>query len=378
MIMKTNKILYGICLGSALVLGSCSSKEEAPDDSSVKQNTVLSVDQKKLAGVRTGSLEYKLLSKVIACTGEIEVPPQGMASVTAPMGGYIVETVMVPGNYVKKGALLAKLSNPEYIVLQQSYLETSGQLKFAEQDFLRQKQLEEQNATAVRKLQESESAYTVLKARLAGLKAQLKLIGIDMEDLEEGSIQSVVTLRSPLAGYVTTVNHHPGEFVEPREPIFEIINMDHMHLHLNVFEQDISDVDKNMEIRFRPTGSKSNQYLGKVLLVSPKRNEEVRSFDVHGHIETGEDRLKPGMYVEAEILVSADSVQALPEDALVYRGENPFVLIEDNGGYAVRAVETGIKMDGWVEIRNGETLSGKKIVTQGASRIHTAMRREEQ
>jgi len=375
--MQTKKILSGILLGSALVLGSCSSREAAPEESAGKQNTMLSADQKKLASIQTGSVENRILSKMVACTGEIEVPPQGMASVTAPLGGYIVETTMVPGTYVKKGMLLARLSNPEYIVMQQSYLETSSQLKFAEQDFERQKMLQEQNATAVKKLQESESQFTVLKARLSGLKAQLKLIGIDFENLEKGSIQSVVTLRSPITGYVTSVNNHPGEFVEPREAIFEIVNMDHLHLHLNVFEQDISEVSKGMEIRFRPTGSNGNQFLGKVLLVSPKRNEEVRSFDVHGHIETGEDQLKPGMYVEAEILVSADSVPAVPGNALVYKGEKPFVLIEENGGYVLHAVETGIKMDEWVEIRNDETLKGKKIVTQGASRIYTAIRREE-
>ena len=375
--MHTKKILYGLVLTALVLSSACTTKEGKKDTTGEPVKNQLSQEQKKLASIRTGSLEHRLISGKITCTGEIEVPPQGMASVTAPLGGYIVETTMVPGTFVRKGTVLAKLSNPDYIVLQQSYLETRGQLKFAEQDFQRQKTLQEQNATAAKKLQESESSYAVLKARLAGLKEQLKMIGINLATLEDGSIQSVVLLKTPITGYVTDVNHHPGEFVEPREAIFEIVNLDHLHLHLNVFEQDISGVQKDQHVRFRPTGSNSEAFVGKVLLVSPQRDAEARSFDVHAHIETGEDKLKPGMYVEAEILLSADSVHALPENAVVYREDKPFVVAEDNGIFTLLGVETGVVMDGWIEIRNHELLQDKKIVTDGASRILTSMKREE-
>ena len=375
--MQTKKILYGIFLGSILAFTHCATNEEGPEVTAGGDPAALRPDQKKLAGIQTGTIRQRLLSRVIACTGEIEVPPQGMASVTAPMGGYIVETTMVPGTPVKKGQLLARLSNPEYLVLQQSYLEAAGQLKYAGQEFARQKSLQEQNATAVKKLQESESAYAVLTARLAGLKAQLNMIGINMKDLDEGVIQPVVALRAPMTGFVTAVNHHPGEFVEPREAIFEIVNMDHLHLHLNVFEQDIAQVKKDQEIRFRPTGSDRQRYAAKVLLVSPKRNEEVRAFDVHGHIESGEEQLKPGMYVEAEILISSDSVPALPENALVYRDNKAFVVVEENSQYRLEEATTGVKMDGWVEIIHGEPLAGKTIVTRGASRLYAAMEKKD-
>ncbi|MGC1243525.1 MAG: efflux RND transporter periplasmic adaptor subunit [Chryseosolibacter sp.] len=375
--MQTKNLVYILIVAAWVVLNACASKQSEPEAVTEQGTHQLSPEQTKLASVQTGGLEYRLISGKIACTGEIEVPPQGMASVAAPLGGYVVETTMVPGTFVKKGQMLAMLSNPEYIVLQQSYLETSGQLKFAEQDFSRQKTLQEQNATAAKKLQESEASYSVLKARLAGLKEQLKMIGISLEKLDNGSIQSVVMLRAPITGYVTEVNHHPGEFVEARESIFEIVNLEHLHLHLNVFEQDISGVQKDQNIRFRPTGSNGETFLGKVLLVSPQRDMEARSFDVHGHIETGEDKLKPGMYVEAEILLSADSLPALPENAVVYSENKSYVVTQENGKFALEAVETGVTMDGWVEIRNHELLRNKKVVTDGASRIFTALRRGE-
>jgi cobalt-zinc-cadmium efflux system membrane fusion protein len=233
MIMDMKLLWIGTAIFSWAMSG-CASKDEITEASAIAGKTIYTEAQIKLADLKTGTLERRRLSSVVSCTGEIEVPPQGMASVTAPLGGYLKETLMVPGAYVKKGQFLAKLSRPEYIVLQQSYLETSGELKFAEQDFRRQEMLQAQNATAEKKMQESESAFAVLKARLSGLKAQLKLIGIDVESLETGNIQSVVILLAPLSGYVTAVNHHPGAFVEPREVIFEIVNVNDLHLHLNV------------------------------------------------------------------------------------------------------------------------------------------------
>lgn len=372
--MKMNNGSAIVLMAAAVAFASCSAKEE-PEVSSSEDKVVYDAGQKMLANIQTGSLEYRLISSVVSCTGEVEVPPQGMASVTAPLGGYIAGTTMVPGKQVKKGTLLATLSNPEYIVLQQTYLETSGELKFAEQEYERQKTLEKQNATAVKNLQESESAFTVLKARLAGLKAQLRLIGVDMENLEQGNIQSVVILRAPIAGYVTAVNNHPGEFVEPREVIFEIVNMDDLHLHLNIFEQDIIGIRKGQHIQFRPTGENSASYEGRVSLVSPKRNDDARSFDIHGHIETGQDNLKPGMHVEADILLSADSVPSLPESALVYQENRSFIITDDHGSYSIVPVEVGTKMDGWVEIVNHTDLINKSVVTQGASRLFAAMRR---
>lgn len=360
---------------SFMVLGACASKDDSRVASD-KEAPLLNAAQKQLADVETGRLQIRRISAVVTCTGEVEVPPQGMASVTAPLGGYIARTSMVPGAYVQKGQVLATLTNPEYIVLQQSYLETAGQLKFAQQDYERQKMLQEQDATAARKLQESESSFTVLTARLAGLREQLRMIGISVKDLETGKINSEVLLRSPIAGYVTTVNHHPGQFVEPREVIFEVVDMHDLHLHLNVFEQDITRVRKGQSVRFRPSGDKSATYWGKVLLVSPQRKEDVSTFDVHGHIDREDENLKPGMYLEAEILLSDDSVYALPATAIVQSGDRSFVVTEENGDYFAESIDVGAKMDGWVEIRNNETLRNKTIVTRGASRIFTALQKK--
>ena len=55
--------------------------------------------------------------------GTFVIPPQSHATVTLTMDGTVKSTTLLPGAYVRRGELLATLENPEFIALQQSYLE---------------------------------------------------------------------------------------------------------------------------------------------------------------------------------------------------------------------------------------------------------------
>src|SRR5690606_18803761 len=171
-----------------------------------------------------------------------------------------------------------------------------------------------------------------------------------------------------------SANFSQGAFVESKETIFEIVNMDDLHVELNVFEQDIAKVSKGQEIRIRATGSDAS-YSGTVLLIGPQRSPEQRTFSVHGHIDHPGEELRTGMFVEARILVDADSVPALPEEAIVYQDAMPFVLVGRGGRFDLRAVQTGGKFDGWIEIMDAGTLMQDSIVTTGAARVLAGMRR---
>lgn len=377
--MNLRYFYYLSLLGLVFFISGCSTEESPQKGAATLPATSsselkLNQEQAKLADIQTGKLEYRLISSTISCTGEIEVPPQGMASVSAPMGGFIQKSAVIPGTFIRKGQVLASLSSPDYISLQQEYLETQSELRFAEQEYERQQLLGEQNATATKKLQQSASHYQRLKGSLAGLQARLELIGISLKRLEEGNIQSTVALRAPISGYVTQINHHLGQFAEAREVLFEIVNQDQLHLELFVFEQDIARIEEGQTILFKPTG-KDIAYKGAVKLVNTKRNAEDRTFTVHGHFDQGEGQLKPGMFVEAEILLNADSLPALPEKAFVYNENKPFVIIVEDGSYQTQAVETGRKMSGWVAINNPDQLKNKEVVTEGASRLFAAMQR---
>jgi len=365
---------FVITIALAAIIGCSGSDDKTAPESKEDGALELLPQQVAMAEVHTGRIEYRMISDVVMATGETDVPPEAKAVLTAPSGGYIVENTVLPGMYVKKGQRLAKLTNPEYVALQQEYLETSSELKFAEQEYLRQQTLGEQNATALKKLQQSESAYNTLKGRLAGLKARLEMIGVDIRTLEEGSIQSAISIRAPISGHIASANFAQGAYVEAKEVIFEIVNTEHLHVELNVFEQDIAKVAKGQSMRIRAIGSEAT-YDGTVLLISPQRDPEQRTFAVHGHLDTPAEELRTGMFVEARIMVNADTVPALPEEAIVYEDTRPCVLVGRGGRFELHTVETGGKLDGWVEIRDPGALLQESIVTEGAARVFAEMKR---
>jgi cobalt-zinc-cadmium efflux system membrane fusion protein len=101
-----------LLLLSAIVVVSCKDKRascreqttaesKADTASSVRQIT-FTPDQYKLSEIQTGAIELRNLSNIIKLTGAIEADPNSIATVSAPLGGYIKTAGLLPGQAVKK------------------------------------------------------------------------------------------------------------------------------------------------------------------------------------------------------------------------------------------------------------------------------------
>lgn len=67
--------------------------------------------------------------------GLLVIPPQNRATVTLTMGGSIRSTSLLPGAYVEKGSVLATLENPDFIALQQAYLDSHAQNEYLRTEY---------------------------------------------------------------------------------------------------------------------------------------------------------------------------------------------------------------------------------------------------
>jgi cobalt-zinc-cadmium efflux system membrane fusion protein len=142
----------------------------------------------------------------------------------------------------------------------------------------------------------------VTLAKCKDLKEQIQLMGISMDDLENGKLINTISVRSPIGGNVTHVNITKSGFVDAREVAVELVNTDHIHLELEVFEKDAMLIREGQSIHFRIPELSNRNYHGEVYLVTKAIDLEKRTVMVHGHI-ANEDEVNfiPGMFVEAEI-----------------------------------------------------------------------------
>lgn len=139
-------------MGIAMFLGACVTKESPPAEEeavTATQDVVsISREQALASGIEVGTIESRSLSGSIPVTGMLDVPPQNLVNITAPLGGFLRSTSLLQGMRISKGQVIAVIENPEYIQLQQDYLDTRSQVVFLEAEYQRQKQLAAENVNA--------------------------------------------------------------------------------------------------------------------------------------------------------------------------------------------------------------------------------------
>ncbi len=237
----------------------------------------------------------------IAVTGFIDVPPENRASISPYFGGFVKNINVLPGQSVKKGEQLFTLENPEYLKVQQEYLESKEQLDYLNTDYLRQKQLTAENITSTKLYKKAESDYKVMLAKYQSLKELIKLMGLSIIEIEKGNLFSNISVRSPISGDITSVNITKSAFTDAKTVAMEVVNLDHIHLELEVFEKDVLLVKEGQGLLFKIPETGSQVYEGKIYLVGKSIDSNKRTVMVHGHIEEEIDGLIPGMFVEAKI-----------------------------------------------------------------------------
>lgn len=344
--------IKSILLLSTFIFFGCNNKTEdhsitEPSQEVINEFVHLSKAQFQNSKMEFGILVEKPFAQTVHTTGMIDVPPQSLAVISSFAGGYIKNTPLLIGDKVRKGQRLVTIENPEFITMQQSYLETVGQLSYLKSEYDRQKTMLEEKITSQKSFLKAESEYKTALSRHNSLKKNLEMLNINPASVEAGIIVSQANIYSPIDGNVTQVYVNTGTYVSPADKIMEIMNTDHIHLELKVFEKDLLKLKKGQEILFTVPEASNEVYKAEIHLVGTAINPQSRIAMVHGHIdEKDESNFTAGMFTEAEIVTGNSNKLALPEDAVVELEGKNFVLFVENetaDGYELHPMEVKIE-----------------------------------
>lgn len=351
---------------------------KVPTDTESIASVSLVPAQLQTADIRLGTLQKQRMSEAIEARGFLDAPPQHRAVVSPIMAGYVKTTSLLVGDQVKKGQTLAVLSHPDYVALQQQYLEELKRLDYLKSAYERQLALGEDQINAKKNLIKATSDYEAAQARMEGLRQRLSMLGLPPKKIEQGTITSEIRLVSPLNGYITRVNSTIGKLVLPGEELFEIVNLDHLHVEMRVFEKDLPQIRIGQPFSFTLTGS-SQRYSGKVYLIGKSLSHEDRTVQVHGHPDENHSFFLPGMYVNATIYTGSDSVWVLPEQAVVSANQQAFTFVKrSKGQFAKVLVQMGRVSQGWIEVTPSEELGPQdSVVIAGTYYLSAASERED-
>jgi len=316
--------------------------------------------------ITTTQVQQKNIADNLLVNGKIDVPPQNLVSISVPMGGYVKSTQLLPGQHINKGQVLAVVEDQQYIQLQQDYLMAQAKLHFADLEYRRQKDLNDQQAGSSKAVQQAENQVREQNVILAGLKQKLRLVNINPDQISEDNITQSITISSPISGFVSKVNVNIGKYVAPSEILFELVNPSDIHLNLKVFEKDLGSIALGKKVLTYPNATPDKKYHCEIILIS-KDIATDGTTEVHCHFENYDKTLIPGMYMNALITTTNRNIDVLPESAVVSFEGKYYVFIETGKQqYRLQAIDIGKNTDGWIEIKQAQTLQGQKVVDKGA------------
>ena len=283
-----------------------------------EENVAVLTDEKmKAVGIEIGSIEQKQLSATLKANGALRVPNSSKANATSLFGGVIKSLNVEIGDFVRKGQVIATISNPQFIQLQEEYLSINSRIEFAEQEVARQRELNEGNAGAKKNLQSATTELNTLRTRKASLQQQIQMMGINPASLSNSNLKSSLVVTSPISGTVSNVFAKIGSYVDVSSPIAEIIENTALHLDLQVYEKDIPLIKIGQKIDFVVTNNPNKTYSAEVYSIGSSFSGESKTIAVHSKITGDKAGLIDGMSITG--MVSLDDVlsTAVPNDAIV-------------------------------------------------------------
>lgn len=233
--------------------------------------------------------------------GTLVIPPQDFATVTLSMGGIVKGLSLLPGAYVRKGTVLGTLENPEFIDLQQAYLDSRAQLEYLEAEYQRQQTLSREAVASQKKMQQAKADYLSMKSRLQASAAQLRLLGVDPEALAAGDIRPYIEVKAPISGYTSNVQANLGKYLNAGEPLCELIDKSQPMVRLVAYEKDLAGMKPGSRVQFRVNGMGKVTFHATLLTIGQQVDDANRSIELYAKVLDASPLFRPGMYVSARM-----------------------------------------------------------------------------
>jgi len=272
------------------------SHSEEKEPTAIKE-VELNEAQFKASSIELGTFSDKNLSEVIKANGYTKLPPQNQADVSVFTTGIVKTINVVEGQRVSKGQTIATIESPEFTKIQESYLTSKSNLEYFE------------------------------RARFNSLQKQLNTLHIS----GNGNSTATVPVIAPISGNITEIYIKIGSNVEAGKPLMNIVDNSKLHVDLLVYEKDLFKVKQGQNVRFILTNQDNTEINGKIFSVGKSFENETKSVAVHADISNNQQKLIPGMYVNALIDAGANTVKALPSEAIIKADGREFIFVLEEG-----------------------------------------------
>ena len=265
--------------------------------------------------------------------------------IEAKVSGKIEQLLVVPGQQVKAGELIATIDARE---VQARYDQAVALRQQADADLKRLTQLFEQKIL-------SQAEFDSAQAR-----ARVTAAGV----IEAETMLGYTKVTAPFAGVITRKHADVGDLATPGKPLLEMEDSTALRLEADVPEAVVGKLKLNDRLPVR-ISALEKELEGVVSEIAPAADPNSRTFLVKLDLP-GTAGLRAGQFGRVAMPVGETTALRVPATALVQRGQMELVFVVADGKAQMRIVKTGKRIGNEVELVSGVS-AGEKIVTDNAA-----------
>lgn len=252
------------------------------------------------------------------------------------------------GDRVTEGQVIIRLVDEEYvngIAMESKKLN----LDISEQEYEKQKSLYEKGGVTLRELRNSE---------VSKINAQY--------DFERAEIQlAKMEIVAPFSGVIVELPYYTqGVRVSANQPMLSLMGYDKMYVDINLPEKSFSEIKLGQEVIITNYTIAEDTITGLVSQLSPIISTETRTFAGKLQIDNPELKLRPGMFVKANIITAQkDSAIVIPKNIILSGNRGKYVFVVGRNSTAEdRRITTGIDNQDFIEVVEGLKPNDRLII----------------
>lgn len=252
------------------------------------------------------------------------------------------------GDKVKKGQEIIHFDDAEYIngiAIDSKKLN----MEISEQEYSKQKSLYEKGGVTLRELRNSE--VSTINAKYDFESAQIRL--------------AKMKVISPFTGVIVELPYYTeGTRVATNQKMVSLMAYNKIYMDINLPEKNISDIKLGQKVVITNYTIVEDTLKGIVSELSPMISTETRTFSGKLLIDNPDLKLRPGMFVKADIITAQkDSTIVIPKDIILSGGRGKYVFVVGRNSSADdRQITTGIENQDYIEVLNGLAKNDRLII----------------
>src|SRR5881398_3052293 len=265
---------------------------------------VVPVERQQQIGVRYAKVERKPLHHTIRAVGLIVPDKTRNWQFVSRVDGYVQKLdVTGPGELVKKDAPLLSIYSPDLLTSEREFVEL---LRMRDQG-------------------KSKDARETPERLIESAKRRLQLWNVteqQISDLEKTRKASdTLTLLSPFRGVVQSVPLEQGKSIKPGDLLVEVADLSVVWLWAEFYENELSMLQGGQKLTVTAKSYPGQNFDGTLSLINPFLDEMKRTAKVRIDIPNPEFKLRPGMYVNAELAIDMGEALTVPVSAIMPTGD---------------------------------------------------------